>query len=711
MAKEHLRESCIFQNSDFSIVDGKQYPQKLTESTLNIFTVDSVITKALKLKESLSNDNDKQILNEVIKKLSEAGASTEKKTWKLPIGRYENLNGNKRIYPKKLWENVRDRQQDTWKGIAGLMDHPEADDDPGMARDQAVVWLDMQIGDDGIVYGIGRFVGPYGQLAQEIIECGGRCGFSSSGFGDVDKYTKIVDPETYIIERLADIVINPSQGVYGSADCTHTASEFVKDVHKGATIEFDKQTLKEGGISKIAQKIKENNMADQTNQTAAPAQAAAQPQQPQQVDAAKQQPAAPAPSPQATATQPTNGTQPQQRDGKLSETLTKVEEKAFRKYVNAFIEDASKIENPIHRLNECTEILGYFESGACPDLREKLEEQLIEEKAKLEKLIESTVDIEKDFGIDVATLRENALKITTQATILNEQVDDYKALCEELTKRNQKLLEDNKNLYKQVMISKKLTEKTEVVKNKELTSTNSELETLKEKLDDMIGKNRKLAERVSELSLSNKALEKQVGTTSTKLREAAQLLMKSKNVRKDANSALDQLEKENKSLLGQLQETKELYGVSTGRIKKLQETVSQLQKEIDYNNPQTHVIPKFEDRVGKFLNLRENKGADVEAYWSDLVDTYGIERVEPFERQLREAKSLKEATSNFLRLRTQIDPDFAIAQPINQYAYRNRSERQALMESQGIPIPNLEDATTEQLNADFAQRMANAGLR
>jgi hypothetical protein len=730
--RQHLRESSIFQPEQYTLVPASEYEkrgvhQKLTEKTQS-FDADTLIIEAMRLKENLTSDNDKVLLEKVIKRLRENGTIDNSfKVWKLPIGRYENLNGNKRIYPRKLWENVKARQQDTWKGIAGLMDHPEADDDPGLARDQAIVWHDMDVGDDGIVYGYGTFVGNNGRLAQEIIECGGRCGFSSSGFGDVDKVTKVVDPETYIIERLADIVVNPSQGVYGTADCTHTAADFIKDVHKGATIEFEKQAMREGQ-SRIAYKNsqgkiieKENKMADNTQkvdaaqQPAPQAGAPAQPAAPQPAPApAAPAPAAPAqgggaPDPQAPAAgQPP--AQPQQRSDKLNESLTKVEEKAFRKYVNAFIEDASKIENPIHRLNECTEILGYFESGVCPDLKAKLEEQLIEEKAKLEKLIETSVKVEEDFGVDVSTLRENALKITTQAKILNEQVTDYKELCEELAKRNKKLLEDNKKLYKQLDIASKLKEKTEVTKNKEITTTNSELEGLKEKLTDAVNKNKKLMERVSELSLSNKSFEKENGVLGTKLKEAAQLLLETRDIKDEDGATVQKLNNQIKSLQKKLTEAEQNYASQGERFEHLTEKLASMQKEIDANNPQLHVMPKFEDRVGKFFNLREGKGAEIEEYWEKQVSRYG-DNVLPFEKHIRGAKTLREATDAFLKYRTQIDPDFAVAQPINQYAYRNRSERQALMESQGIPIPSIEDATTEQLNEDFARRMAAAGLR
>jgi hypothetical protein len=736
MAREHLRESCVFSNSNYSIVpddecEKRGYRQKLTEQLESPIDVYSIISKAEKLRESTSLDHDKKILESVIKKLKEVGAS-DMKTWRLPIGRYDNLNGNKRIYPKKLWENVRDKQRNVWMGIPGLADHPEDDDDPGEFKNSSIVWIDMDVADDGIVYGIGRFIGPYGHMAEEIIEAGGRIGLSSSGFGDVDEKNNTVDPNTYYIERLADIVINPSQDVYGSVDCTHTAEDFMKDVKSGATIEFTRQQpIKESTPkSAVLTKRRMNEMAQ--TQPTQPAQPQAQQPQPQaqpntpaapeksetRVDAvqqqSQQQPQAqeqqPAPA-QPASPQPQQVQESKNMDGnnKLRESLTKVEEKAFRKYVDAFIDDMGKIENPIHRLNEATEILSFFEGGACPDLKEKLEEQVVEEKQRLERLIETTVKAEQDFGVDIGTLRENAEKITEAGLILNEQVTDYKALVEELASRNQKLAESNKLLQSKLRIQEKLQEKADLKKNQEIVGTQSRAEKLAEAKNDLTLRNEKLQERISKLSVGNKSLEKELGVTQTKLREAAKLLAETKDVRLADQKRIQELEAQVAGLNKSLKESNELYEAQGERLQKLTETAKRLQEEIDLNDPSLHVIPRADERVGKFLNLRENRGSEVEEYWSDLCEKYGEQNMKFFEHQIRDAKTLREATSRFLKYRTQIDPDFAVAQPVDQYAYRNRSERTKLLESQGVVIPEIDD--NDAINADFLDRMNRAGLR
>lgn len=134
--------------------------------------------------------------------------------WEMPISRYDNLNANGRIYSKALWERVIKEQQHIWKGGLGLADHPEGNSD-GNFKEAAVVWLDMRLDENKVVWGTCAFVGKYGELAEDIIVKGGRVGFSSSGLGDLLEDGH-VDPQTFIIERVADIVLNPSQNVFGA---------------------------------------------------------------------------------------------------------------------------------------------------------------------------------------------------------------------------------------------------------------------------------------------------------------------------------------------------------------------------------------------------------------------------------------------------------------------------------------------------------------
>lgn len=187
---------------------------RLSESAKKPSNDDIELVKKALSEQKISSDK----IDSVVRSLREAGISSSPRLWEFPVSKindidHPNLNG--RVYNKKLWENVINLQEDTWKGLAGLIDHP-ADDSYGSFGDQGIVWLGARIDEDtNLVYGIGTFVGK-GHLAEEIIDVGGRVGFSSSGYGDFLSDGITVDPDTYEIERLADLVLCPSQGVYGT---------------------------------------------------------------------------------------------------------------------------------------------------------------------------------------------------------------------------------------------------------------------------------------------------------------------------------------------------------------------------------------------------------------------------------------------------------------------------------------------------------------
>jgi hypothetical protein len=713
---ERLRESYVFNTDQYSRLSEQQISSlhiqpKISEAV----QLSDIITITSRLTESLQ-EAEKQQFDQIINQLRENGINNAFSVWKIPVGRYGNLNGNKRIYPKKLWENVRDKQSDVWKNFCGLCDHPVADNDPGEFKNQAVIWHDMEIGDNGVVYGYASFIGPYGHLAQEILEHGGRIGTSSSGFGDVDKYSNEVLPDTYVIERLADLVLHPSQGTFGGPDCTHTSGDFMKNLNKGATIEFEKSRAVKEAQSQIINR--RNVVADQTKFDAANPQGGAATQPAAQPGA---QPAAPAPqtggNPGAAPAQP-QGAQKKESVEMSQGTLTKVEEKAFRKYVASFIEDANNIDNPIKRLNECVDILDCFEEGNCPDLKQQLEEQLLKEKESLEKLVENVIETEKTYDMPIHQFKEAAERNTIQGLLLNEQVSDYKELCDGLAKRNQQLKEENEKLIKTIRIKDKLTEKKIYKTNHELVTASSSAEQLQEQVESLKKKNHLLIEKVQKLAVSNKEFEKENGVLTTKLREAGSIVKSFKKLKEDQtkvdetkNASIAKLQEK----IAELEKLNEKLVISyDSEVKentRLQESFDAYKKEVaDTYNPIAHLVPKFDERVGKYLNLREGKGFEVESYWADLENKYG-EAVKPFEDKIRGSKTLREATSAFLKYRTQIDPDFAIAQP-SEYAYRNRSERAQLYEHQGIPVPSKEyqSASIEAKNKEFLDSLTSQGL-
>lgn len=202
--------------------------KRLNESTMAKPSDDVVraILKKHNLSEAAIDNIVKDMNHRAGAVVSESG--NVKRLWRFPISKIndaEHPNLNNRVYTRELWENVINNQQHAWKGRCGLADHPQGDASPSF-KDQGILWLDGEIDDNVLdeetglpyVFGYGVFVGPYGKMAEEILDYGGGVGFSSSGYGDYVGQSNIVDAGTFEIERFADMVTDPSQGVFGYAE-------------------------------------------------------------------------------------------------------------------------------------------------------------------------------------------------------------------------------------------------------------------------------------------------------------------------------------------------------------------------------------------------------------------------------------------------------------------------------------------------------------
>ena len=266
MAREgkiHLVESYSGPRSAYKNVTNEAKYESLKEAAKELHKGKNRLTEAStmdKMKKVLvENKIDKEIQERVLKGLQEAGANPDDvEIWQFPVSKIndaQHKNLNNRVYNRKLWENVVNNQADVWKGGTGLANHP-ADDEDGDFMLQSIVWLDGFIGDDGIIYGIGTFVGDGGDLARQIISVGGKVGFSTSGYGDflADGFT--VDPDGYEIDRFADLVLNPSQGVFGDyRDSYKATNESVKKENNVINESVNKK-LNESENKKFSIKVK-----------------------------------------------------------------------------------------------------------------------------------------------------------------------------------------------------------------------------------------------------------------------------------------------------------------------------------------------------------------------------------------------------------------------------------------------------------------------
>ena len=401
--------------------------------------------------------------------------------------------------------------------------------------------------------------------------------------------------------------------------------------------------------------------------------------------------------------------------------VSRAEEKMFRKYIETFMAEANKIDNPLKRLNECVDVLNLFDDGVAPDLKEKFQEQVLVEKKNLEELVENATAVSKEVGVDVGTLKENALKIAAEGTTLKEQVVDYEELCEELTQRIHKLDEENKRLKRGAHKKERVVEKALTEKARALVGTQGKLDAVGTKARELAKRIEALKEANAKLAAGNKALERENGLLSTKLREAAGIVSKGKNLRERVGAIADDAADENERLRGKIKDLKEALADATKRRafqveqnERLKEEFAAYKKMVEVdNNPSVHVMPRADKRIGKFLDLRENQGRDVQEYWDDLCERYTEEVMKPFEVEILGAKTLREATRKFLENRFAIDPEFRAGASINDFPMRTTADRVRYLESQGAAdaVYDASKVPVEQLNAEFSERLRKAGLK
>lgn len=602
---QRLVESWSFKQNDFQAkasrlhenafkIHGVEKPNKLNEcivSNMDVIKAAQTLKEALTSTDNQDNSQTILLLNKVLESLTKNGNNDSFEVWRIPVAHYDIKNLNGRIYPKALFENVRDNQREAWCGLCGLADHPVKDDDPGLFRDQAVVWHDMDLDDQGTVFGYASFVGPYGHLAQEILNHHGRVGTSSSGFGDVNQITRIVDPNTFQIERLADLVLNPSQGTYGTyARDNHSVAptNFMKDISQPAVINYK-------GVGPI----NENTQIDTSNQIT---EATAGMKGP--VDDGNQVIIKSAPvnaqskiiqnntnNEEHMTVDATNVTQPApQAAVHESKKLTKAEEKIFRNYVNNFLAESSEGVNPIDRLNECTDILDCFEDGNCTDLKEKVEAQIIAEKQRLEKMVESAVEIQKDYEMSTKEFREASEKNLEAALLLKEQVIDYKELVEEAAIRNGKLNEEIEDLKKQLSEAREAADVKIKNYNKELVASLKESDKSSEEVELLKEANKALEDRLAEVRASIqesaesedfKAKYEELKESYNTLSEENKVLAQRKeNIKKSANEKITESEEYIRDLEEQNKTLKESLDNFGNELEKVNETIESKDSEI-----------------------------------------------------------------------------------------------------------------------------------
>ena len=719
----------------------ESYSEVQSKSLKESVNTKALIKEVLSLQENTFSETEKQILSKVVNKLKENGITNGPKLYKFPVARindadHPNLNG--RVYTRELWDNVINKQQDNWKGLCGLSDHPEGDD-PGQFKQSSIVWLDMMIDDlNKIVWAIGSFVGQYGHLAQEIIEAGGRIGFSSSGFGELMMDGKTVNPDTYQIERVADIVLNPSQGVYG--DVTDEQHPNIEYTSQKAVVA---EAIKEIPNNKLSENIAVETPAPQAKE---PLSAILKEKENTNLEINSVVP----------ETNGENKEMAENVENKKALVLSEAEEKKLKKYIKQFLTESNDIHNPIDRLKELDEIMEMVESGEIHDLKEDVEKELIAERARLEEMVKDAQSIQDEFGVSAKvfaenakkvaqvadaleeennSLKENAQKAEKESTLLTEQTHDFETLCAALTERVQTLFTENKKLKKENNVltveNAALRDKASKVTclMKEATGLKADNQKLKLKADLRTRKSAALQESANEktaiieqknrklvaelnnlketnasLESSNKKFEKKYAILVTRYKELADKLniveadkRKFEEACQKTQTALD----ESVTEYNKLKETAVKVAKVAKSTKVENEKVKEQVKGLLSDSPLDYGFYEGVDhnRMKGFVNFRENHGVQIEDYWNDLVQKYG-EAIMPFENRIRGAKTLEEAHSQFLFNMSKIDENAARAADMLMDPAVPQSFRETVNASNGY-VEETEAVSEEDADARF----------
>lgn len=808
----HLRETLTMPANFYQDITD-QVPETKKASMNEAITQELSKVKHGKSKmlESVSNDKYLSLLKEakytdsiverVVAKLREGGVDVGKqRIYRVPVARINppgTVNGNHRRYPKELWENVMNNQETAWKGLCGLADHPTDDSDPGSFKNSSIVWLGMELDvPNNLVYGIGSFVGPYGHLAQEIIDAGGRVGFSSSGFGELMNDGETVNPETYQIERLADVVLNPSQSVYGVindetnlGNIEYTKKTVVKEsvetTNENRIQENTNMETKEAGVKSVLATIEEKELRKRINKllnenveivnpvqqlkdlntimgyikegqltdlevgveeklaetqkkieemvefglkmkeaevsieagapedtkvevgadgavevTVGDAPVAEVPAEPvatepvvvgPETDVAPEADVVPGVGDEdeevATDAIIDDAAEEVGEESDLLESKqTARTEKALREYVENFLAADHSAENPLKVIEETNEILALVKEGNLSDMEESVVAKITAIQTQLNEDIDQAHQMKLDLrASSVSEINESAKSIMKSGKLLVEQVEDYKELCEAITKRNQQLMTEYNTLKAKLSLAENMVEDTRLSRNEQIVSLSENVKTLKENfdaLDEQAGAKvvelqealSKVSEELKSYKEGNAKLEKANGLLKTQLKEANSRLEAASNKIKALNESVknaeDNKQKLSESMVAgcgamsveeykQMKEENDALKAALATFKESENKPVDMTKLDEAAQREIKILRRevssLKNRLGEGVdNYVKSMEDSVTSYYNDLEARYG-ESIKPYKKSFLNARSLREAQRMFLNVARELE--------------------------------------------------------
>lgn len=630
-----------------------------------------------------------------------------------PDGHRRGENYNKRIYPRELWINVRDNQKDIWKNSGMLMDHPSECDDPSV-KNLVGAYIDLKLDEDpreGYVYAL--FIpaenSENGKLLMSLLtECSMALGTSSSGFGRLLPNSNIVDPDTYTIERLADWVISASAGTYFKYDPISDSKNHIINASRGFTESIEStENNNSTSISESEETVSDKTIEESDNNT-----------------------------------NTTNNFKENNKVVKDSK-IAKLEEKKFRRDMESFLEEAAAIKDPQERLQEFREIESYLEDGACPDLREKIEQKIAEEEEYIKAAIKEKSELKEKFDVDnIKGLEEKITKIVESKTLLEQDARDWKKVSENL---QNKLNEAHKELNdrptqtfveylntkidamkgtleetskKAYTLVKKFSEANKSLKQ-EIESLNEKIKGLEQEKEEMFGELKQAHANAASSNVIAERAEKDKNDSYNNLRTMTEsyntlrahyekAILDIKNLNEAANSnaehalneknnyeaQIKELNEKNSALLKIIAEQRDLIEKKTENENMLNEKVANQKKQLSSMASELKNT-QFELYGEKTKEVRRNKveGSPIVNYYESLYENYG-NAVVPFKESILKSRTLSDAQNIFY---TKVLPSFRESQEIDSMRLPENTSLKTKMEKMPGFNPNKRSDVTSRL--------------
>lgn len=763
MALTRMVES--FSPSNFKFLSEK--PNKDVESAIqkieeSLKEKPQALEKLNDLKESIESFKKNNLKESSLKPIDE-----QHKVWTVPISRYDHLCLNNRIYPKALWENVINNQKHLWCGIPGLADHPVEDDDAGSIKNSCIVWLDLQLDEQNkLVWGTGVFVGEIGKMLQEIIEVGGKVGFSSSGFGELIPGSQTVNPDTYQIERIADVVLNPSQDVYGDLNPSED-----HDFEKARTIEYSRQEIikenkmkenvenklveevggslitiedlkedfekairdayyvldmeitdnslyfvwncgEEGvfcsfkmtivGPNKIFCRVYEGGIISTATITASNTVELAEKVNDVLHDAIR------LPVPNKSMQEATINVVPQK--SQIVEETTKTTEAPNTTEAPTETEEELK-ENKMQTLLAKSYIQNFIEHEMPSLSQEEKIEKLMLIKESLEDVDnESKLLIEKELN---GLLNKNSKTFKEAVEIENkynldsiQEVSDIIEALENKLSENKEDTEAVKTLSKKLIernkLLRKALEKKEVRLNLLEKAKNREQAQTKESFKNHLVKEEVLTRKNNKMKKLLDDLNESNRNYEKKINYQTKVINKLSE-KVDSNETEKDVKIEN--LLKKIERLQKVNYSLNEKVQAVSNNFENFKEQIEYEkNPMKHLKPSISQSTKEYLDLSEGYGEAVKEYYKDLYNRFG-EGIVPFKREILGCKSVREATRVFLENKEEIDEGFRRVQEAYSIGEGVQGEkRKEMLEELGMKFDGSRDS-------HFYENLKKLGLK